>query len=82
MCRITVISPLQNEAFIYFKPQERELCAVHLYAFVAPVLSAEWAWNKMLIIPRPENSFGISYFERHFHGRDLIILPVAVKVEK
>lgn len=44
VCRITVISPLQNEAFIYFTLQEQELCVVHLQAFVAPVLGAEWAW--------------------------------------
>lgn len=57
--RITVISPLQKEAFIYFTLQEQELCVVHLQAFVAPVLGAEWAWYKMLIIPHPENSFWV-----------------------
>lgn len=42
---------------------------VHLYAFVAPMLSAEWAWHKMLIIPCPENSFSV-FFERYSHVQD------------
>lgn len=81
MCRITVISPLQKGDIHLFQILRAGTVRGAFICICTPMLSAEWAWHKILIIPGPENSF-LAFFERHSHAQNLIILSVAMKVRK